>query len=147
MTSASRQPARANLAALLQSATVGSGLPVQAVYAYQVGDFQGQSPVVVVTSGPMERIRDTMGECYRSRFNLLVYVFVLYADPGTGWGEDDAEDALDAIEALIAETLLTNARTANWTRIEYSGASEVDAVVIGGVEYRREMITLTAEVL
>jgi hypothetical protein len=147
MTCVSRQPARAGLATLLETALVGTGLPVQAVYAYQVGDFQGQSPVVVVTSGPMERIRDTMGECYRSRFNLMVYVFVLYADPGTAWGEDDAEDALDAIEALIADVLLTNTRTANWTRLEYSGATDVDAVVIGGVEYRRELITLTAEVL
>ena len=147
MTVISRQAARTGLAQLLTTALVGTGLPVQAVYAYQVGDFQGQSPVVVVTSGPMERLRDTMGECYRSRFNLLIYVFVLYAAPGTTWGEDDAEDALDAIEAAIADTLLTNTRTANWDRIEYAGASEVDAVVIGGVEYRRELITLTAEVL
>lgn len=147
MSVVSRQPARAGLAALLETALVGTGLPVQAVYAYQVGEFQGQSPVVVVTSGPMERLRDTMGECYRSRFNLLIYVFVLYADPGTSWGEDDAEDALDAIEALIADTLLTNARTANWDRLEYAGASDVDAVAIGGVEYRRELITLTVEVL
>lgn len=147
MSVVSRQPARAGLATLLETALVGTGLPVQAVYAYQVGEFQGQSPVVVVTSGPMERLRDTMGECYRSRFNLLIYVFVLYADPGTGWGEDDAEDALDAIEALIAATLLTNTRTANWDRLEYAGASDVDAVAIGGVEYRRELITLTVEVL
>ena len=147
MTVISRQAARTGMAQLLTTALVGTGLPVQAVYAYQVGDFQGQSPVVVVTSGPMERLRDTMGDCYRSRFNLMVYVFVLYADPGTAWGEDDAEDALDAIEAAIAETLLNNTRTANWDRLSYSEATAVDAVVIGGVEYRRELITLTAEVL
>ena len=147
MSVVSREPARKALAQLLETDLVGTSKPVQAVYAYQVGDFQGQSPVVVVTSGPMERLRDTMGDCYRSRFNLMVYVFVLYADPGTAWGEDDAEDALDAIEAAIAETLLNNTRTANWDRLSYSEATAVDAVVIGGVEYRRELITLTAEVL
>lgn len=147
MTVVSRAPARKGLAQLLEAALVGTDKPVQAVYAYQVGDFRGQSPVVAVTSGPMERLRDTMGACYRSRFNLLVYVFVLYADPTAGWGEDDAEDALDTIEAAIADLLLTNTRTVNWDRLEYSGPSDPDAVVIGGVEYRRELITLTVEVL
>ncbi len=147
MSVVSREGARKALAQLLETALVGTSKPVQAVYAYQVGDFRGQSPVVVVTSGPMERLRDTMGACYRSRFNLMIYVFVLYAEPGLSWGEDDAEDALDAIEAAIADTLLSNTRTANWDRLDYSEATAVDAVVIGGVEYRRELITLTAEVL
>ena len=101
--STSRATARKGLANLLTTALVGTGKPAQAVYAYQVGDFAGQSPVVVVSSGPMLRLRDTLGECYRSRFELRIYTFVLYADPASNWTESDAEDALDTIEAAIEE--------------------------------------------
>ena len=146
--STSRSVARKGLASLLTTALVGTGKPAQAVYAYQVGDFAGQSPVVVVSSGPMLRLRDTMGECYRSRFELHVYTFVLYADPDSGWTESDAEDALDTIEAAIADVLLTNTRyTGYWDRIEYADATQPDGVEIGGAEYRRELIKLTVEVL
>ncbi len=146
--STSRATARKGLANLLTTALVGTGKPAQAVYPYQVGDFAGQSPVVVVSSGPMLRLRDTLGECYRSRFELYVYTFVLYADPQSNWTEADAEDALDTIEAAIADVLLTNTRYSGyWDRIEYTEPTQPDGVEIGGIEYRRELIRLTVEVL
>jgi hypothetical protein len=139
--SAPREAARKQLATLLSSALVGIGKPAAAVYAYQVGDFRGATPVVVVTSGPMHRSLDSMGGCWRKGFQLLVYVFVAYAD-GAGWSEDMAEDAIDTIEEAIAGVVLDNLRTDAWTSIAYSDAgTQLDAVVIGGVEYRRELIT------
>lgn len=148
MSSVSRRTGRAAFAGLLQAALVGTGKPAAAVYDYLVGDFQGQSPVVVVASGPMLRIRDTMGECYRSQFNLLVYVFAVYSDPDGTWTEADAEDAIDAIEAAIADVVLTNSRVSGaWDRLTNEEPTELDSVTIGGVEYRREIITLQVEVL
>ena len=143
--SAPREAARKHLAALLDTALVGTGKPAQAVYPYQVGDFRGATPVVVVTSGPMQRRLDSMGGCWRRAFQLWVYVFVAYAD-GSGWTEDLAEDAIDAIEDAIAAVVLANLRTDAWTSINYAAAgTQLDPVAIGGVEYRRELITFEVE--
>jgi len=143
--SAPRENARKHLAVILGDALVGSGKPAAAVYAYQVGDFKGATPVVVVTSGPMQRRLDSMGGCWRKAFQLLVYVFVAYAD-GAGWTEAMAEDALDAIEEGIAGVVLANLRTDAWVSLAYADTpTQPDAVVIGGVEYRRELITLEVE--
>lgn len=43
-----RETVRDAFTTLLSTALVGSGLPVQAVYGYKIGDFQGQSPIVIV---------------------------------------------------------------------------------------------------
>jgi hypothetical protein len=141
----SRETVRDALTTLLQTALVGSGKPAQAVYGYQVGDFGGQSPVVVVTSGPVERMRRGLGACWHTTATLMVYVFVAYA--ATGWTEANAEDALDTIEALIADVVLANGSTANWNGMVYDGPTQVDGLAIGGVEYRREVIELRCEVL
>lgn len=143
--SAAREVARKHLAALLDAALVGNGKPAQAVYPYQVGDFHGATPVVVVASGSMQRRLDSMGGCWRKVFQLWVYVFVAYAD-GSGWTENLAEDAIDAIEDAIAAVVLANLRTDAWVNIAYTDAgTQLDPVVIGGVEYRRELITFEVE--
>ena len=148
MSSISRRTARESLASLLTTALVGTSKPAAAVYAYLVGDFAGQSPVVVVASGSMERRRDSIGECYRSVFDLYVYVFAVYSDPAGTWTEADAEDAIDAIEAAIADVVLVNSREPGaWDYLGYSDVTQLDSVTIGGVEYRREIITLQVEVL
>lgn len=142
--SSNRETARDALAALLQTVLVGSGLPAQAVYNYQVGDLAGQSPVVVVSSGGSERQRLSF-QGSRATFRLNVYVFVVYTDGGD-WNEDDAEDRLDLIEKTIAETLDVSQRTASWESVNYAGETTCDSVEIGGVEYRRETIPVTVEV-
>jgi hypothetical protein len=139
-----RKDARLHLAGLLEAALVGNGKPAQAVYPYQVGDFRGQTPVVVVASGPAEHLPNGFG-CSKASFQLLVYVFVAYAAAG-GWTEEQAEDALDDIEAIIADVIGANGRTDAWVQIGYSGPTQPDPVVIGGVEYRRELITLDVQV-
>jgi hypothetical protein len=139
-----RETVRDAMAALLNTALVGTGLPVQAVYAYRVGDLGGQSPVVVVSSAGSERPRMTAAGG-RTTVLLQVDVFVLYSDEGT-WGEDDAEDRLDLIEKTIAETLHDNQVTTNWQAVDYAARSERVDVEIGGLEYAREMIPLRVEV-
>ena len=139
-----RETVRDAMAALLNTALVGTGLPVQAVYAYRVGDLGGQSPVVVVSSAGSERPRMTAAGG-RTTVLLQVDVFVLYSDEGT-WGEDDAEDRLDLIEKTIAETLHDNQVTTNWQAVDYAARSERVDVEVGGLEYAREMILLRVEV-
>jgi hypothetical protein len=141
MASISRETARDALAALLDTALVGVGLPAQAVYNYQIGDFQGQSPVVVVSSGPSERVVAGMAGCWMTTHTLFVHVFVLYSDEGD-WGEDDAEDTLDTIEALVADVVLANMSTANWDHLRYGEPTLPGSVEIAGVEYRTEAIAL-----
>jgi len=142
---APRKTARLKLAELLGPALVGPGLPAQAVYPYRRGDFAGQSPVVAVTSGPIEHVADGFG-CTKAAFQLLVFIFVLYADPASGWTEGNAEDTLDEIEAIIAEVTAANSRSEAWTQIKYAAPTQPNPVVIGGVEYLRELITFDVEV-
>lgn len=146
MASVSRETLRDALAQLLTTELTGTGKPVQTVYNYQVADFAGASPVVVVTSGPMERIRHGMGACWRSAATIDIHVFVAYSAPG-GWTEANAEDALDTIEALIADVVLANNTTANWHGLRYDIPTLPDSVEVGGEEYRHELIRLRAEVI
>lgn len=139
-----RETVRDAMAALLNTALVGTGLPVQAVYAYRVGDLGGQSPVVVVSSAGSERPRMTAAGG-RTTVLLQVDVFVLYSDEDT-WGEDEAEDRLDLIEKTIAETIHSSQVTANWQAVDYAAQSERVDVEVGGLEYAREMILLRVEV-
>lgn len=142
--STNRETVRDALVTLLSSALTGAGNPAQAVYGYQVGDFQGQSPVVVVASAGSQREPFQL----RGQRNLLyfnIFVFVLFDDPDTDWDEDDAEDRIDLIEKEIADVVIDNRKTDNWTHIRLEGRSTVDSLQIGGSEYRREVITVRIE--
>lgn len=141
MISGSRKQAREYLAGQLQGALVGTGLPAQAVYAYQVGDFQGQSPVVVVSSGGTLRERFTF-KGTKPSYTLTVHVFVLYADETGAWTEENAEDALDDIEELIAGVLAANQRSPYWEAISARAPSQTSSVMVGGKEYRTEITSL-----
>jgi hypothetical protein len=133
---------RAALAALISSNLVGAGKPLQAVYAYNVGDFQGQSPVTTVTSGGTRRYEGDYGVEFENEFYLVINNYVLYADPGTGWGEDDAEERLDLIEQSLANLFKTNRShpSGTWEWLEYDGRSQVIEAIIGGEMYLVEMI-------
>lgn len=143
-----RSTVRKAFAALLNTALVGNGKPAQTVYDHLVSDFAGASPVVVVSSGPVQRLIETFGNCDRAVILLNVFVFVLYADGAGTWNEADAEDAVDAIEAIIAEVVINNQHGANWNSAAYvDEPTDMTGVVIGGDEYRRELIQIKFEVL
>jgi hypothetical protein len=116
----------------------------QAVYDYRIGDFEHQSPVVTVSSAGSVRKRASF-QGGRATFFLQVDVFVLYSDEGT-WGEDDAEDRIDDIEAAIVAVVDENQATANWGALTLSERSQRVDVEIGGVEYIREMMVVAVEV-
>ena len=146
MTITNRETKRDALVTLLTAGMVGSGKPAQAVYGYLVGDFAGLSPVVVVASSGSEREQRAVTSRQKNTFYFTVYSFVLYAENGTDWGEDNCEDRIDLLEKTIAEIISDNRSTTNWAFLEIDGRSEVDSVLIAGNEYRREAMSLVMTV-
>ena len=151
MTVANRKQWRAAISSDLTTALVTSGL-VQALYAGQVGNFGGQSPVVIVSSAGSDRPSDN----YATQSTALFFnldVFVLYADSVNGFDEMDAENAIDDIEAAVADWVQSNAtRTptsgVGWTLLGYAGrtGADIGPATIGGQEYRREQIGLRVNI-
>lgn len=139
-----RETARDALATLIGTAMVGSGKPIQAVYNYRPADFGGQSPVVTVSSSGSERQR-LSAQGGRASFYVQIDWFVLYNDRAS-WTEDLAEDRLDLIESSMAEILSISQETYPWFALDYVDRSVRADVVVGGVEYARESVTIRAEV-
>jgi hypothetical protein len=137
----SRRSIREAIAAGLQAACPSA----QAVYPYGISDFQSQWPVVRVMSRGSERPPIT-GAGMRSRFTFLVDVWVLFRDADAGWTEQNAEDALDALEGEIVSWLTGHQGGEVWTSIYYNGASTVDVVTIAGEPWLTEAIQVMAEV-
>lgn len=140
---ANREASRDKLAALLQTALVGTGKPAAAVYGYQLGDFGGQSPVVLVVSSGTKRVQGNLGVGAKNRneFRLTLMNFVSAADTGTSWTEANVEDRLDLLEKMESDVLADNRGKANdaslpWHYIEASeDYSQIAAVTIGGARY------------
>lgn len=145
MSITNRETKRDALATLLSAALVGAGKPAQAFYGYKVGDFAGQSPVVVLSSAGTEPEQRAVSSRQKNLFYFIIYTFTLYAEEGTDWGEDDAEDRVDLLEKTTRETLADNRSNDDWAFIGYDGRSTVDSVIIAGEEYQRESIPLFME--
>lgn len=120
--STSRETVRDALKALLEAQLVGVGLPVKTVTSSKNKSLDGQTPLVAVLSGGTERERLTF-EGDKPTFYLEVQVWVL--QEGDGWTNAQAEDALDEIEALIANVYESARETANWAVLEYDDRSYV----------------------
>jgi hypothetical protein len=78
-------------------------------------------------------LRGTRPEHY-----LTVHTFVAYATDGA-WTEQDSENKLDELAAQIAALVDRSQKTAAWSAITQAEPSVADTVVIGGLEYRREI--------
>lgn len=148
MAAVNRQTIRDALAALLSTALVGTGLPVQAVYAYPVSDFGTQSPVVVLQSADTTRA-NYAAQGDKSWIGIDIIVFVVYA--ATSWTAQNAEDRLDLIEKSIADVIeaRANQATTNWAILEYRGESVPGYIVneSGGIDYRTETIPVRVKVI
>jgi hypothetical protein len=142
MSITNRETVRDALGTLLSAALVGTGKPSQAFYGYMVGDFAGQSPVVVLTSAGTDPEQRAVTSRQKNDFYFTIFTFTLYAQAGSSYGEDDVEDLVDLLEKTIRETVADNRSTASWAFIEYEGRSTVDTVLVAGEEYRREAIPI-----
>jgi hypothetical protein len=143
MAQPTRETARDALAALLTSSLSGV---CQAVYAYQVGDFEKRSPVVVITGASAQRERESYGGTYwATTFRYDIHSFVLYTQ-GTTWTEADAEDAIDDIEQAIAGMVDSNTSGTIWDYLSFAGETQMDSVIIGGEEYKHERIPVQVRI-
>lgn len=140
--SSSRATIRSQLAGLLR-ANVSSA---QAVYAYPPGDIGGQSPVLVVSSRGSRRTDLTFqGQQHDARLAIDIYV-ALPTEAGA-YTDADAADALDTIEAQIADVVrAVPVLPPTWQAIEADGDSTIDIGVWDGAAYYRERIPLTITV-
>lgn len=152
----SRETVRDFLATLLDTELTGASDPVEAVYNHKVGDFNQQSPVLVVASAGSERNRPRGGRGtarFETSFFLTIFSFVAYAIEGEDWDEQDAEDRLDLVEAGVANVLMDNRSQAQngsapWDSIEFEGRTDATQdVTVGGLAYRREVIDVVARVV
>lgn len=143
---ANRSESRKALASFLQSEVTAA----TAVYDHQADDFDGQSPVICVTSRASDRKRLTLGDTRgQATFGFDLHVFVLYRDPQapTVWTPAQAEDALDQLEQQVWSAILAHPRTAAWRAIAYAEPSEArDIVPLGGVVYLHEVIPVAVSV-
>ena len=140
-----REIQRDEISSILNTALSGY---VQEVWNYYKGDFQGRAVVVIVSSLGSQRPKFTLkGRKLQARFQIVVYV--LYGDSRGSWDEADAEDKLDDIEKRIYDALDANTYHPDyWISLEVNnpnGFSTVDYVTIGGLEYKRETITVQTE--
>ena len=135
--------------------STGSGLMNDtAFYPCKVGDFEAQFPVIVTASEGSERERRQRGgNDWDTNVYLTVWTFVAYAIEGEAWTEANAEDTLDLIDKTIADVVMDNRSKAQnasvpWDALHYDGRSDAGQdLEIGGIEYRRETLTLRARVL
>jgi hypothetical protein len=132
----SRKVVREEVGAIL---TMRLASLAQQVYTDQPNSFDGQSPVVVVTSDGSERegqVQRTFSGPIAPKFMLDIYVFVLVTTT-------NADDALDELEAAVAEFVSVYPSATTWTAIGYRERSETTFVtVLDGSEYKRERIPL-----
>jgi hypothetical protein len=140
MTAPTRKACRKHLTTLL-SAGVSTA---QEVIPYQKAELSGVSPVVMCVSAGSDR---QPARAFHDSFFLGIMVFVLHSDPESGWTEEDAEDALDDIEAEITAVIQANAREENyWESLEHDGTSAVDRINISGEFYLYEAHSVHVEV-
>lgn len=140
--STSRETARDALAALLEAALVGDGLPCKTVTSSKVENLKGLTPLVSVLSAGTLRERMTfMGDS--ATFSLEVQVWVLQSV--TGWTNAQAEDALDRIESLIAGVYEDARGTASWEIVEYASATTISELSVAGIPFYMERIPTTVK--
>lgn len=151
---ASRKTARAQLAALLATALVGTGKPAQKVYAYLPNVIK-ETPVVVVAShNTALRPQGMNSPANFNHFQLEVLICSLKDKQADGWSPSEAQDLHDDIEAVIRNVVSANRNTAYWMNMrftgqngnEFSNPSTIVPATIGGMEFDVETILVECEV-
>ena len=119
----------------------------QGVYDHQPSNDDDGSPLTMVLSAGADRGRETTGG-FGAEFLYEIRNLVKHVDANAGWTEENAEDALDAMELEVA-TFVDQAggKSANWDYVRYvEGASLIVKTVFGGKPYLQESIQLAVRV-
>lgn len=139
MANTNRKDLRDDLKTLFTDELVGENLPVKTVEDSKVTSLEGETPLLSILSAGSTRGRMTP-EGFRAGFRFTLQVWVIQSM--SGWSYADAEDALDDIEADIADIISDNAVTSDWDHLELDGESEVNEAVVSGVPYYMESIPI-----
>lgn len=131
--STSREFARDKLVGYL--GTYLAGL-VKTVTGHKLTDTKGKFPIAYVKAVGTLRQPTTFTSDYPA-FSFLVIIYV----HRQGWTDAEACDALDAIEAKVAE--LTQDKTTPDEFIGYESSSTVTEIVVDGENFYMESIPLT----
>jgi len=149
--STSEQTIRDALSADLQTLLTGAGNPVQALFGYDISDFQGQSPVVIVKAGAIDRTPRFLGKAQAHVwFFEVVEVWVVVGDKDSpAWTSQLVENTHSLIEKKIDDYCADTPRKIGaWDMLQYSAPASAPAPrVVGGFKYRMRTIPLKARVI
>ncbi len=131
----SRKTARAKIGTLLSAITT-----FVAVYDHQVKDFGGKSPVAMVYSDGTQTDRPAYA---RQRHRYIVELWWKRSDDAA------TEDYIDDLANSVRQKLIDNdALDGFWEDLTFDEAgSEMDYIILDGVLYRRERLTVTCLVI
>lgn len=147
-----RETYRNAVATLLNAALVGTGKPAQIVYNYKIAKLDGQTPVVVVTTGgssrgPRENLAYVPGRIDIDIFNFVLYGVVSEVGAVT-WTAENSDDTLDLLEKSVLDVIMNYSGPYQnlWSRWWVNGDSEPDEVLMGSDIYRLERIPTSMEI-
>ena len=143
--SAQREDARKALAVLFGELLGNGQSDVKAIYNHMPADFKSQSPVIVVSSGGSTRGKITF-QAVKSAYRVIVTLLVAYPAAGDAQQEHEVETQLDEIEERISDIVHSHNKTDQWKALSYADITSIGSVLIGGKEYRQEVIPLAVEV-
>jgi hypothetical protein len=148
VTMINRETIRDAVVSGLVTATTGTGKPVSGVYGYQKGRLDGESPVILVLSGGIQRIPAGLGsQKYNNVIELELHLLV-YDGADNPLSEAEREDKVDAIELACAGYFATNQNTATWRACFYTPdpTQITNVTYLDGNPYRLEIVKVRLEV-
>jgi hypothetical protein len=148
MTVLSRKTVRDEIATALQTAVAGSGKPFSSVYGYQIGKLDGESPVCLVLSAPIQRSIQGIGtQRYYNTIDLELHVLVFDGDKNQPLTEQLREDKMDECEAALAAWFATHQSGTSYQVCEYTPEPTqiTNVEYLDGNPYRLEIVKVRLE--
>lgn len=149
MAYANRKPLRKKLASLLVTPLTGTAT----VKDFSPSDVKGLTPVVIVKSVGSERLKSDRYRGQSGRLFFEIHALVNYGKTNEAWTPALAQDLLDDIEKIIADTVNDNSGNAEdateasrWTLLQLQQSSAIDVLQIEGVDYLHEVMFASIDV-
>lgn len=143
MASANRKTIREQFTLLAKAAIEGD--QAETVLDYVPAKMTGRT-VLCFTSAPTMREQGGLGPCWANRFRLYAWLYVRYPRESDSFTDQEALDQADDLEAALADVVRGNLSSAYWNSIKYGEPTLPDQVMIGGLEWRQELVFLDFEI-
>jgi hypothetical protein len=148
MTTLSRETVRDEIVTAVAAAVAGTGKPFSSVYGYQKGDLGGESPVLLVLSGSIQRQIDGVGtKRYYNFITLELQILVYDGDENQPLTEQEREDKIDACEAALANYFKDHQSGTSYLALAYTPEPTqiTEVTYLDGNPYRLEVAQLKLE--